>query len=322
MSDRSTLSIIVPVYNEEENVKPFFSALKELEDQLPAVELEFIFVDDGSRDSSYRLLQELSQGQDNVRVLKMAKNYGMESAVMAGFIESTGDCAVFMGCDFQEKPSMIVDLFQLWRQGFPVVWAARSRIEGQSKLDRFFPSIYWLLVNFITDGKFPKLGADTALMDRMVLSVLTAQAHRDAPLLLMISETGFKSTIFPYVKAARLRGSSGWTLAKKLALVLRTILFSLKPLRVLVVATMAVSFIAAVFGIVFACMYSPLDFERGLTAMTLFAVGFLSLLHSIGFWLFIEYWYLDVKRTYVRRFSVAERINCCEATKTDGMSVA
>ncbi len=322
MAESTTLSIVVPVFNEEANIKPFFAALKELEGKLPNTQFEFIFVDDGSRDTSYQLLQEISSGQENVRVLKFAKNYGMEAAVMAGFLESTGDCAVFLGCDFQEHPSMVIDLFHLWKQGFPIVWAARSKIEGQSQLQRFFPNIYWRMVNFITGGMFPKLGVDTALMDRSALSVLTAQAHRDAPLLLMISETGFKSTIFSYVKAARLRGSSGWTLDKKLALVLRTILFNPKPIRVLMFATVAVSLLGIVGSMAMACIDLTAGNDRGFTALVLFAVSLLSLLHSTAFWLYVEYWFLDVKRSYVQRFIIQERINGCKSKQNQGLPVA
>jgi polyisoprenyl-phosphate glycosyltransferase len=221
------------MFNEEANVPVLLERLRTLEQSLNPVKVEFVFVDDNSRDRTYEQLRKLAHLLQNVKLIKLAKNAGSHAAIMCGLMESTGDAAIFMAGDLQDPPELLLDMVKQWRDGYGVVWAARTQIEGIPLKDKVFSHGYWAIANFVSGAKFPNWGVDFALMDRMVIDYVTPLAHQDVPLFFLIAETGFSSTIVYYKKARRGSGRSGWTLRKKLRLVNHTLLYSIKPIRIL-----------------------------------------------------------------------------------------
>lgn len=229
------LSIVVPLYNEEDNVDALFARLIKLEESLPC-ELEFVFVDDGSTDRSFEITRKLCLKHPRIRLLKFASNSGSHAAIMAGLQESTGDCAAFLAGDLQDPPELLGEMLSKWNAGARIVWGARTVVEGKSKKDSFFSSWYWELSRFLTETDIPRTGVDFFLIDRKVIDAVAPQSHADVPCFQLIAQTGFKSDIVYYRKQPRSGGKSGWTLKKKLLLSLETLLLSFKAVRILAVS--------------------------------------------------------------------------------------
>lgn len=227
------ISIVVPMFNEEDNVPVLLERLRILEHSLKPIRVEYVFVDDCSRDRTYEQLRKFSYLLENVRIIKLAKNAGSHAAIMCGLLESTGDCAIFMAGDLQDPPELLLGMVKEWQAGSGIVWAARKQIDGVALKDKLFSHGYWGIANFVSGAQFPAWGVDFALIDRKVIDCITPLAQQDVPLFLLIAETGFSSMTVFYTKAKRGGGRSGWTLRKKLRLVNHTLLYSIKPIRVL-----------------------------------------------------------------------------------------
>lgn len=309
------LSIVVPLFNEASNIEVLFERIKRLESKLVnqlrnPFRVEVIFVDDGSKDGCFTKASNIAGFDPNVRLVRFANNAGSHAAIMAGMQEARGDCAIFLAGDLQDPPELIVDMLKDWQNGMGIVWAARTSIEGQKNKDRWFSTTYWRLVNFITGMNLPDGGVDFFLIDRQVINIITAQAHRHAPIFLLVAETGFPSTVIFYKKAQRQGGKSGWTLKKKLMLTFETMLFSFKPVRLMSLLGLAIT----AFGIMAAFLMAALN----LTGTTIHfslpiidAVAIIGGLQMILIGLIGEYVNLTLKETRnVPRFIIAEKINC------------
>lgn len=241
MTDRvKTVSIVVPLFNEEENIPLLVQRLENLQANLRHVALEFVFVDDQSADRTYELAKKLCYRLGRVRLIRLAKNAGSHAAIMCGLLESTGDCALFLAGDLQDPPELLAEMLSKWNEGYNVIWATRrGSFEKQSIFNDLFSRTYWKLANFLCDYKFPSEGAGFFLTDRKVIDTISKLAHQDIPLFLLIAQTGFSSTIIYYDKVQRKSGRSGWTLRKKLQSVAHTLLVSTKALRVMLLAFLA-----------------------------------------------------------------------------------
>ena len=309
------LSIVIPLFNEASNIEVLFERIKQLESKLVnqvsnPFRVEIIFVDDGSRDGCFAKASNIAGFDPTVRLLRFANNAGSHAAIMAGMQEARGDCAIFLAGDLQDPPELIVDMLTDWQKGMGIVWAARTSIEGQKNKDRWFSTTYWRLVNFITGMKLPDGGVDFFLIDRQVINIITAQAHRHAPIFLLVAETGFPATVIFYKKAQRQGGKSGWTLKKKLMLIFETMLFSFKPIRVMSLLGLAVT----AFGVMAALTLAALSLTGTIVHFSLpiiDAVAIIGGLQMIMIGLTGEYFNLTLKATRnVPRFIVAEKINC------------
>ncbi|MBY0359397.1 MAG: glycosyltransferase family 2 protein [Candidatus Obscuribacterales bacterium] len=241
------LSVVVPLYNEESNFSSLLQSLKELETNLPAVKFEFIFVDDGSTDRTYELASAAAKTA-NITALKLARNYGSHAAIAAGFLQANGNCALFIAGDMQDPPELISEMLEAWQQGYKIVWAARSKVEGKSLSGTFFSNFYWHLFNLAVDHPVVAGGVDFALIDRTALLALKEQAQAAIPIFAQITETGYPAKTIRYVKRERAGGKSGWTLKKKFALVFQTLSFSTKPFRLFCLAGMLLTGFSLIYA--------------------------------------------------------------------------
>jgi polyisoprenyl-phosphate glycosyltransferase len=309
------LSIVVPLYNEAGNVDALFARLLKLEDSLP-VELEFVFVDDGSADRSFEIASKLCLKHPRVRLLKFASNSGSHAAIMAGLQESTGDCAAFLAGDLQDPPELLSEMLAKWKAGARIVWGARTAVEGKSKKDSLFSSWYWELSRFLTETNIPRTGVDFFLIDRKVIEAVVPHAHVDTPSFQLIASTGFKSDIIYYRKQPRCRGKSGWTLKKKLMLSLETLLFSFKAVRILAVAGLVLFAAGLLAGI----LAFSATWVAGINATTAGIIGFvaafsglqMAMLGLVG-----EYINLALKEARKTQRFIVEQKLCSSAASGD-----
>jgi len=301
---------VVPLFNEEGNVEAVFARLQQLEEKLAPTKLEIIFVDDCSQDKTATLVRDLCRHHDNVRFIRFARNSGSHAAIMAGVAASRGDCAMFIAGDLQDPPEVIPEMLDRWRQGYSIVWAARAQVLGRKQQESLFSMLYWWMVLFLTNLPIPKLGIDFFLIDRMVVEALKPRHHCAMPYFMLVAETGFKSTLVFYTKSSRAAGKSGWTLKKKLTLVLETLLAAPKALRILSLAGMALAAAGALALAAILIARLALSVTSDSALLVIGALSFLTGLQMTMLGLVGEFVMLSLKEARrAPRYVVAERAN-------------
>jgi dolichol-phosphate mannosyltransferase len=210
------LSIVMPVFNEEEGLPSLFEHLDRFLSSLREIKVETIFVDDCSTDGSPDILQNYCNTGSSKYFVRLSRNSGSHIAIIAGLSQAHGDCAVFMASDLQDPPELIIEMLAKWDAGSNVVWAVRRHREGVSNREVFFSNtFYWLLNNF-SSARFPPKGADFALLDRTVIDALLLSTSANPSLGIDIATLGFTQGQIEYVKKSRRFGKSSWNLSRKL----------------------------------------------------------------------------------------------------------
>ena len=227
------LSIIIPVYNESENIHLLIERINKFTLQLNQPS-EVLFIDDHSNDETPILLKKYCDEDQNLKYIRLSKNFGSHIAIIAGLKYCKGDCAVFLAADLQDPPELITEMIDKWKDNNDVVWAVRETTEGISFFEKLFSRLFYFIFNMASDISLPPKGADFALLDRKVINSLLQSTGTKPSLGALISWLGFKQTEISYIKEARKFGKSSWTLTKKInALVDAFVGFSVLPLRVM-----------------------------------------------------------------------------------------
>ena len=226
------ISIIVPVLNEEENIHPFYDAVKKELDKISGqYDYEFVFTDNRSTDATFACLRALAQSDGRVRVARLSRNFGYQKSILTGYCLARGDVAIEMDCDLQDPPGLIPALIAKWKEGCEVVYGIRnSRQEGWiiTRIRR----IFYRFIHFLSDDNLPLNAGDFRLLDRKVLDSLK-QLTDEAPYLRgTIARMGFNQLGIPYERQKRLHGQGKFDFKNMVSLALDGILnHSLVPLR-------------------------------------------------------------------------------------------
>lgn len=239
------LSIVIPVYFNEENLIPLYEDIKEKIIDDIDYEYEIVMVNDGSKDNSYKVMCELAEKDTNIKCISLSRNFGSHAAVLCGLSHCTGDCAVVKAADLQEPTELILEMVERWKAGFNVVLAVREA-RNESKKQTLFANLYYTLVRKTSLPTMPKGGFDVYLLDRKVIKVLESLDEKNSALTGQILWSGFKTDKVYYTRLAREIGTSKWTLKKKIRLVMDT-LFSFSTLPISAVLSIGtVSFLGAI----------------------------------------------------------------------------
>jgi dolichol-phosphate mannosyltransferase len=246
-------SIVVPIYYNALNIPDTVPELLALADALPGYELELVFVDDGSGDDSLALLHDWQRAHpDVVRVVKLTRNFGSMAAIQAGLTVATGDCVGMIAADLQDPPTLFVEMVGHWERGAKAVFAVRADREESAAQKLFSNGYYQLMRRFALPG-YPAGGFDFFLVDRQVVDDVNAIREKNTNPMSLIFWLGYAPVMLPYVRRARRKGTSRWTLAKKVKLFVDSfVAFSYAPVRFmsaagLVVALSAFAYAAYVF---------------------------------------------------------------------------
>lgn len=271
------LSIIIPVYFNKENLIPLYDDLKK-EIFLKIENYEIIFVDDGSLDDSWSVINDIATNDKNVKCIKLSRNFGSHAAILAGLSNCTGDCAVVKAADMQEPSSIILDMFDEWKKGSKVVLAVRKEREDKN----LFSSIYYSIIRKFIFKNMPSQGFDIYLIDRKVINVIEALDEKNSALTLQILWCGFKSSQIEYTRKKRLIGKSKWTFRKKIKLVVDSIIsFSYVPIRFMSFVGL-ISFIVSLVWMVYVLIGKiigniPIEGFTTLMILMLFSSGLIML---------------------------------------------
>ena len=229
-----TLTIVTPAYNEAQNLPVLYERLLEAIESLD-VDLEWVIVDDHSHDETPAVVARLVTQDARVRGVRLARNCGSHTALLCGLDQARGDCAIIMAADLQDPPEEIPRLLESWRRGAHVVWAVRARREGVGRIRLAFARLYYFLMRRLSALRsMSATGADFFLIDRRVIDALRTFRERHVSVLALIGWMGFRQTSIEYTKQARLHGRSGWTLGKKLKLLVDSVTsFTYFPIRLM-----------------------------------------------------------------------------------------
>ncbi|MCH4191069.1 MAG: glycosyltransferase family 2 protein [Butyrivibrio sp.] len=242
----SKISIVVPVYYNSDTLEMLYADMKQkILGQIG--EYEIVFVDDGSKDSSWEVMNRIRKQDENVVCVRLSRNFGEHAALLAGLSVCTGDCAVTKQADLQEDSTLILQLYESWKKGNKVVLAIRSaRDEGAVK--KFFAGMYYWLVRKTINKEMPQGGCDCYLLDRQVIQVLEAMGEKNSSLTLQVMWAGFPTEKVYFHRLDRTVGKSRWTFGKKFKLVMDSMIsFTYLPVRFMSGCGIAF-FIASVIG--------------------------------------------------------------------------
>ena len=237
------VSLVIPVYYNEDNLRPLYADLKEKFISRIDYDYEIVMVNDGSKDKSYDVMKELAENDPNIRIISLSRNFGSHAAILCGLSHCTGDCAVVKAADLQEPTELILEMVDSWKKGNNVVLAVREG-RDESKKQTFFANLYYKIVQKTALPQMPEQGFDVYLVDRKVITVLENLDEKNSALTGQILWSGFRTDKVYYHRLAREIGTSKWTFKKKLKLVMDT-LFSFTTLPISLVSTVGV---LSIFG--------------------------------------------------------------------------
>ncbi len=281
---RDLISIVSPVYNEQDNLELFYKTVTDVVRDAD-FDLEMILVNDGSQDRSEEVLERLAKQDSRVTVLSFSRNFGAVAACNAGLRIAKGDAVVLLATDLQDPPGLIPRLVTEWRNGNDIVWAVReTRDDPASKV--LFARLFYVAIRLFVFPDYPENGTDCGLVSRRVLDIYNLIPERDSNPFFTIYSFGFRQARIPYNRMARKRGKSHWSFLRRLKNCIDIITaFSYLPIRI-------ISATGAIFSI-FALLYGLLIIIRrvlfglggdgwtSLAVLLLFVGGMLSLFVGI-----------------------------------------
>lgn len=245
-----TVSIIVPVYNEEENILPFYSRLINVIDKIEKYQFEIIFTDNHSTDNTSELIKEICLMDKRVRYIRFSKNFGFQKSIYTGYISANGDAAIQLDCDLQDPPEMIRSFIAFWENGYQVVYGVRIA-RKESWLMNSARKVFYRVANFLSNGELPVDAGDFRLVDRVVLDVLKQIDDQQPYLRGLIATMGFRQIGIEYKREERKYGKSNFSWSDLAALAIDGILnHSIIPLRIATYTGISVS-VLTIIGVIY-----------------------------------------------------------------------
>jgi polyisoprenyl-phosphate glycosyltransferase len=226
------VSVVVPVYNEQDNIEVFYQEVLKYMEPLP-YKLELVFIDDGSQDATPLVLDRIAKEDSRVRALILARNFGHQVALSCGLDHADGDCVITMDGDMQHPPEMLPQLITKWEEGFEVVQTIRISTEGVSWLKSFTSSLFYRLMNVMSNVKVQEGGSDFRLLDKKVVESFRLFHERARFIRGLVSAIGYRQVTMEFIAPKRFAGSSKFSVKKMLHFALDGITaFSKLPLRI------------------------------------------------------------------------------------------
>ncbi len=262
------ISVIIPCYNEAAVLPEAHRRLAELADRLASTgTFEFIFVDDGSRDETSRVLYELARTDSRVRGLRLSRNFGQQIATTAGLEHAAGEAVVIIDADLQDPPELIEAMIARWQEGYHVAYAQRTERTGETVFKLWSAKLFYRLVQGISPAAIPSDTGDFRLMDRKVVDALLRMPERDRFLRGMVSWVGFRQIAVPYKREARFAGTTGYSLVKMIGFAVDAIVsFSFAPLRLAVwtgFSVLGLALLGIIYAVILRFFADPSQWVRG-----------------------------------------------------------
>jgi dolichol-phosphate mannosyltransferase len=264
-------SLVIPIYNEEENIMEMYRRLHHVMEQLDG-DVELILIDDGSRDRSLSMMRELHHRDHRVHYLSLARNFGHQIAVTAGLNFVQGKCIIVMDADLQDPPELIFTMIEKWHQEYQVVYAQRISRQKEGWLKRLTAYLFYRLLRRLAKVDIPVDTGDFCLMDRQVVDILNSMPERNRYVRGLRAWVGFRQTSVLFERNPRFAGDVKYTFGKSLSLAIDGIIsFSTVPLRLatylgIISATIAMIMIVLVL---YWRIFAPVSHLIGYTLITI-----------------------------------------------------
>ena len=226
------ISIIIPAYNEEESLPFLRERLDKLLSDIKDYEFEILFVNDGSKDNTIDLIKKYREQDNRVSYVDFARNFGKETAMIAGLDYATGDAVIFMDADLQDPPELIHKMIKYWGEGYDDVYARRKSRKGETWLKKFTSKMYYKVLQSLTRVEIQKDTGDFRLLDRRCVNALKMMRETQRCSKSMFSWIGYKKKAILYDRDPRVAGKTKWNYAKLINLAIDGITsFTTSPLR-------------------------------------------------------------------------------------------
>jgi glycosyltransferase involved in cell wall biosynthesis len=245
-----TLAIVVPVYFNSGSLLALAAELAKIEVELAKrdVALQLIFVDDGSGDDSLEKLLEIGRQRPGTIVVKLSRNFGAIQAVKTGLTQARCDCFMWLAADLQDPPELILMMIEHWQKGAKCVMCTRADRDDPLP-SKILARIYYILVKRLVSKNYPEGGFDVALMDAQLLPAFL-QSAKNINISLLAYWLGFKPVTLPYQRLKRVHGKSRWTFAKKVKLLIDSLVgFSFAPIRLMSLLGLLIAGLSVAYGL-------------------------------------------------------------------------
>ena len=297
----SLISIVVPGYNEEESLPLFYQAILEMKSSLPEVDFEFIFVNDGSKDNTLKIMRSLAQQDANVHYVSFSRNFGKEAALLAGLAHAQGDYVAVMDADLQDPPALLPEMYEtLQTKMYDCVATRRVTREGEPPIRSFFARMFYKLINKISKTEIVDGARDFRLMTRQMVNAILSVQEYNRFSKGIFGWVGFRTKWLEYKNIERAAGQTKWSFWKLFVYSLDGITaFSTVPLSVAAVMGLLFCFLAfamLIFVFVRALIWGdPVGGWPSLVCIILF-VGGIQLFCTGILGQYLAKTYLEVKR--------------------------
>ncbi len=246
-----TITILIPAYNEEAVLTQLYERLNTLAKTTPKYNFEFLFINDGSRDRTLPILKDLSKKDPRISYVNLSRNFGKESAMLAGFDYATGGATVIIDADLQDPPELIPRMIKFWEEGYDDVYAKRRSREGESWFKKKSSSLFYKLLQKSTNVDIQVDTGDFRLLDKRAIDALREIRESQRYTKGMFSWIGFKKKEITYDRDPRAAGETKWNYPKLVNLAIDGITsFTTAPLRIASFAGIIISLFAFIFIIV------------------------------------------------------------------------
>lgn len=252
---KKKLTMVVPAYNEEEALPIFYEEVHRVEEELPGVEIEYLFIDDGSSDKTLEVLRSLHKKDARVRYVSFSRNFGKEAAIYAGLQNATGDYVAILDADLQDPPSLLPEMLQaIEEEGYDCVGSRRVTRKGEPPIRSFFACMFYRIMNKISSADIVDGARDFQLMNRKVVNAILSMGEYNRFSKGIFGWVGFRKKWLEYENVERSAGETKWSFWKLFLYALDGIVaFSTAPLVMASVMGMIfclVAFVAIIFIIV------------------------------------------------------------------------
>ncbi len=289
-AERQLLSVVIPAYNEEANIRPVYDRLRGVLDKID-LDWELIFSVDPSTDTTEEMIVELSAADVRVKMLRFSRRFGQPAATIAGLEWASGDAMVVIDCDMQDPPELIEEMVTRWREGYDVVYAQRRTRAGETLPKRLVAWAGYKVINRIAEVDIPKNTGDFRLMSRRVVDNVVALKEGHGFLRGLVGLVGFKQTSIQHDRDPRVAGKSKYNqIAGSLLIGLNGVVgFSRYPLQLISVLGFVFSLIAFLFGLAYLVLkLAGVHFPVG-NATVVFVVTFLGGIQLLSLGVMGEY---------------------------------
>lgn len=227
--DKFLLSLIIPVFNEEKNILPLINRLHPI---IKNYNYEIIFIDDGSKDNTVNQIKKIARKDKNIKLISFTRNFGHQMALTAGYFYSKGNVVISMDADLQDPPEIIPQMIEKWKKGAKVVYAKRKERKVDSFFKRLTASLFYRLINFLSDTPIPDNVGDFRLLDKEVVNFLNQLKEKSRFLRGLVAWPGFPTDYVYFNREKRFAGETHYPFAKMMNFAIEGITsFSTKPLR-------------------------------------------------------------------------------------------